>query len=131
MKSLLPSHKQYTYESSVTRESRLYPGVRYRIARMSFGRRCELARMVRELSQRLEFHNAGASLRDKAEASLLATEINSLYVRWGLLGIEGLLIDGCETTPEKLVQTGPEDLSREIVGAIQAECGLSEEERKN
>ena len=41
------------------------------------------------------------------------------------------MIDGQAATAEMLVEKGPESLSNEIVGAIQAELSLSEEERKN
>jgi hypothetical protein len=43
----------------------------------------------------------------------------------------GLEVDGVAATPELLASAGPEDLFREVVSAIKAECGLSETERKN
>jgi hypothetical protein len=54
-----------------------------------------------------------------------------MYVTWGLQELTGLEVDGVTATADLLVNTGPEDLFREIVAAIKAECGLSEPERKN
>jgi hypothetical protein len=65
------------------------------------------------------------------EAALLATEINQVYLLWAVAEIAGLEIDGQTATPETLVAAGPEELCREIIAAIKAECGLSEDERKN
>jgi hypothetical protein len=52
-------------------------------------------------------------------------------VEWGLAELEGLSIDGQAATVELLIDKGPEELVDEIVSALQAEIGLSEEERKN
>ena len=41
-----------TYESEKVVESQVAAGVRFRVARMSFGRRMELMREVRELARR-------------------------------------------------------------------------------
>ena len=90
------------------------------ISKMSFVRRMDLIRGIRELSLKCEFLNA-----------LLASEIDRLYVSWGLQELIGLEVDGVAATPELLASRGPEDLFREAVSVIKAECGLSEEERKN
>lgn len=119
------------YESVVRVESKCRTGVTLRVARMSLGRRLELTRRVRELAQKHEFLEAGDSLRDKIDARVLAGEIDGIYLTWGLDGIEGLEVDGEAATPESLIAKGPEDLSREAIAAIKAECGLSETERKN
>ncbi len=106
-------------------------GVRYRISRMSFARRLELVRKVRDFAQRIEFLEAGSGEKDPFERSVLGAEIDRLYLDWGLLAVEGLTIDGEVATPALLVERGPEALAREIVGRIRAECHLSEDERKN
>ncbi len=49
----------------------------------------------------------------------------------GWRAVEGLIIDGEAATVTQLLEKGPEDLAREIVGAIREQCGLSEAERKN
>jgi hypothetical protein len=119
------------YESVVKFESCCIPGVRYTIYKMSFGRRLELTRRVREIGMKLEFHVAGTGVKEQIEATVLAVEIDRLYLSWGLSAIEGLEIDGRTATPELLVSSGPEDLSREILAAIRGQCGLTDDERKN
>ena len=91
----------------------------------------ELSRRVREISRKAEFLEAGTELHEKIEASILALEIDAMYLQWGLASIEGLIIDGEPATVTQLLEKGPEDLAREIVGAIREQCGLSEPERKN
>lgn len=119
----------YTTESVV--ESKIMPGVRFRIAKMSFGRRIELARRIRELAQRIEFLDAGENPQEKMDAALLASEIDRLYVSWGVKTVEGLELDGSPATPESLAAAGPEELFREALARVKTECGLSEAERKN
>ncbi len=120
-----------SYDSVVRTSSKALPGVTFAINRVSFGRRMELTKRVRELSQRAEFLEAGADLKDKIEANILSQEIEAMYLRWALVGIDGLTIDGEPATIDKLVEKGPDELTREIVAAIKAQCGLSETERKN
>src|SRR6202167_4433551 len=82
------------YDSVISIESKAAPGVRFGIHRISFGRRMELSRRVREISRKAEFLKAGTELHEKIEANILAQEIDAMYVHWGLVSIEGLLIDG-------------------------------------
>jgi hypothetical protein len=119
------------YESVSVVESRVAAGVSYTVARMSFGRRTELMRRVRELAGRMEFLEAGQEPDEKMDAALLRVEINRLYLTWGLRAISGLRLDGVEATPELLTETGPENLFLEALAAVRAETGLSEAERKN
>jgi hypothetical protein len=120
-----------TYESVKAVDSAVEPGVQFLVARMSFGRRLELMRRVRELASRLEFLEAGQSEGERLDAALLQAEIDRLYVSWGLRAISGLELDGAEATPESLVESGPETLFREALAAVRGETGLSEAERKN
>ena len=119
------------YESVVSIDSKAAPGVRFAIHRVSFGRRMELSRRVREISRKAEFLDAGTELHEKIEANILAQEIDSMYLQWGLVKVEGLIIDGEAATAAQLLEKGPEDLAREVVGAIKEQCGLTESERKN
>ncbi len=119
------------YESVRTVESGVAAGVAFRLARMSFGRRLELMRRVRELARRVEFLEAGTANADKMDAALVRGEIDREFLKWGLVGISGLKLDGVEATPELLAEAGPEELFREALAAVRAEIGLSEEERKN
>jgi hypothetical protein len=119
------------YQSSVERESKIYPGVRFRVARMSLGRRIELGERVRELSAKGGFLRASSDTGDQVEAALLDREVERLYIEWGLLQVEGLDIDGAPADAATVVSRGPEELTREVLEAIRAELGLSESERKN
>jgi hypothetical protein len=127
--STSPSPRQW--ESRQRVESRAYPGVWFTIRRMSFGGRLELLRELRDLMARAEFASAGESAADRMEGAMLEGEIRRRQVQWGLVSLEGLEIDGEPATAESLLAFGPEDLVTEIQSAIQAQLGLSEEERKN
>ena len=121
-----------TYESTVPVESAKYPGVRFTVRRLSFGRRLELTRKVKEMLGRLEFLAAGESgAADDAEAALLTSEIDREYGSWGLAEVDGLEIDGEPATPQSLIEKGPEPLVVEVLEAVYREAGLNEDERKN
>jgi hypothetical protein len=120
-----------TYESYSTIESRAAAGVTYTVARMSFARRTELMRRVRELARKMEFLEAGQEPGQKMDAALLRAEVDRLYVAWGLHAVSGLTLDGVDATPELLAEAGPEELFREALAAVRAETGLTEAERKN
>jgi len=119
------------YESVATVESRVASGVTFTVAKMSFGRRAELMRQVRVLARRMEFLEAGADAGQKMDAALLRVEIERLYVKWGLLGISGLEVDGVPATPDSLADIGPEELFQEAAALVRSQTGLSAEERKN
>jgi len=119
------------YESSVLVKSRVMDGVTLRVCRMSFGRRLELMRRVRELAGKVEFLEAGGSPGEKMDAGVLRAEIDRLYLVWGLKEVSGLFVDGVEATTEILADCGSEELFREALAAVRAETGLDEAERKN
>lgn len=119
------------YDSIISMDSKATPGVRFAIHRISFGRRMELSRRVRELSRRAEFLEAGTELHEKIEANILAQEIDAMYLEWGLARLDGLTIDGEAASAVQLLEKGPEELAHEVVGAIKRQCGLTEAERKN
>lgn len=119
------------YRSATEVESRVAPGVRYTIAKMSFARRVALMAQVRELAKRAEFLAAGQEPGDKMDAVLVGAEVERLYVSWGLKAVRGLVVDGEEASPELLATRGPEELFREALGLVRAETGLNEKERKN
>jgi hypothetical protein len=112
-------------------ESRAVPGVTFTIAKMSFGRRMELMRRVRELARRTKFLAASDDAGDKMDAALLRAEIERVYVMWGVKAVAGLAVDGKAAGPELLAEAGPENLFQEALAAVRRETGLSEEERKN
>jgi hypothetical protein len=119
------------YESLITVESLVSPGVTFTVTRMSFARRVELMRQIRELGRRAEFLEAGREPADKMEAALIQAEIDRVFVKWGLRRVAGLELDGAAATPDSLAESGPEDLFREALAAVRAETGLTEAERKN
>jgi hypothetical protein len=125
------SHSGKSWESRVWFDSETTDGVRYEIVRVSFGRRIELARRIREIGRKMEYLEAGSDARETLEATVLAAEIDRAYLEWGLVSVEGLEIDGAAATPETLVDRGPVELAVEILGRIKSECGMSEDERKN
>lgn len=120
-----------SWESRKVVASTARPGVEFVIGRMTFGRRIELMRQVRDLAAKIEYFEAGHGAKNDMEASLLGAEIDRLYVGWGLEDIRGLEIDGSAATPQLLIERGPEELFLEALTAIKAECGLAENERKN
>src|ERR1039458_10588868 len=82
------------YTSFETTDSTVAFGVSYAVAKMSFGRRVELMRRIRELASRKEFVEAGDTPDEKMEAALLASEIDRIYLLWGLKEVTGLELDG-------------------------------------
>jgi hypothetical protein len=120
-----------TYEATTRVDSTVMPGVHFIVRKMSLGRRIELTRRIRELAERVEFLSAGESPKEKLDASLLVAEIERTYVLWGVAEVGGLELDGAPATPDSLISGGPEDLLHEALEAVKAECGLSEDERKN
>lgn len=126
-----PSGSQMRYDSTREVESCALPGVLFRIRKMSFGRRLEFARRVREFSHRLEFLQAGESAVDKLESAAITAEIDQMYLDWGLVSVRGLWIDGGEADARSVGAAGPEDFCREVIAAIKRECFLYEEDRKN
>ncbi len=119
------------WQSRTAVQSESWPGVEFVIARITFGRRLELLKRVRDLAVRLEYFEAGREEKNRIEASLLGAQLDRLYIEWGLEEVRGLDIDGEPATPEILVDRGPEQLFREALAAVKAECGLTEDQKKN
>ena len=119
------------YDSALVIDSKSLAGVRFAIYRVSFGRRMELSRKVREITRKAVFLEASTELHEKIEANILAQEIDAMYLEWGLIRIDGLMIDGEAATASQLLAQGPDALAREIVETIKEQCGLLETERKN
>lgn len=120
------------YQSTIEKASEAMPGVTYRVRRISFGRRLEITRILRDRVDRLRFLSSAQDDGDAgAEAAIVGAEIDSEYLLWGLAGITGLDIDGVAATPEALVEAGPEELVREALAHVRAVSALSEKEAKN
>jgi hypothetical protein len=127
----IPPKGAVPYDSLMTIDSKAVLGVRFAIHRISFGRRMDLSRRVREISRKAEFLEASTEVHERIEANILAQEIDAMYLQWGLVTIDGLIIDGEPATAMQLLEKGPEDLAHEVVCAIKEQFGLSEAERKN
>ena len=119
------------YQTEVVLESKVVPGVKFRIAKMSFGRRVELMRQIRELARRSEFLSATADAGDKMDAALVQSEIERVYVSWGVRAVSGLTVNGQVADVEMMAAEGPEALFREALAAVRHQTGLTEDERKN
>lgn len=119
------------YESVARVDSEKVPGVRFGIRRLSFGRRIDLMKRIREVGGKIEYLEAGDALKDKIDAAILGAEVERLYLEWGLAEVDGLMVDGEPATPALLIEKGPLELANEIVARVKRECGLLEEERKN
>jgi hypothetical protein len=119
------------YQSTLAVESRIMPGVRFVIRKISLSGRVEMTRRVRELAEKVEFLNAGESTKEKLDSALLAAEIDRSYLAWGLREVTGMTVDGSPATPDSLIECGPENLVREALAAVKAQFELSEDERKN
>lgn len=63
------------------------------------------------------------------------TELDPIYVRWGLSSISGFSINGEEVTQKDpgdiMLQSGPEDLVYEITNAIKKRLGMTVDDQKN
>lgn len=127
----MPSPEAARHESSVWLEAESAAGVTYRIARLSLKRRAALMREMAEALAELEFQDAGQDWRSRLRAGELRLRIEAAYVRWGLLEIRGLTIDGVAADAGSLIERGPEPLGREIARRIRAEAGLAPDELKN
>jgi hypothetical protein len=77
----------------------------------------ELADGFRELGSDAEF--------------LKASDYYPARLKWGLAKIGGIEIDGAPATPETLLQSGPTDLTREILQQIDRVNGMTAEELRN
>jgi hypothetical protein len=105
--------------------------VRFEIRKVSFGRRIELARRIREIGRKAEFLEASGDANEKMDAAVMAAEIDRAYLEWGLTGVEGLEIDGSPATLMSLIESGPVEIAAEMLAKIKRECGLTDDERKN
>jgi hypothetical protein len=127
-----PADAPVMYESSVWRESQVWPGVEFHLRRMSLIRRHRMMQELKSLASEEAFHRAAP---EEAGSEISAAEaqarIDELVIRTALIEIKGLSIDGQPATVESLMKDGPESLAREIAEAIAEESSLDENERKN
>ena len=130
MSFLSLSRRPVQFDSLRWMASEVHPGVRFAVRSPSLGSRIELTRRLQALTRQNEFLVNGNDLQ-QLELALSELLVQRLLVEWGLAGLEGLHIDGQSASIESLIDRGPEALVSEIADRIRAECGLSEDERKN
>lgn len=118
------------YESLSWHNSSNVEGVRFAIRKASLLQRLELTRQIKELTLHHEFLKAG-DIPDQLDATIADLLVRKLYLDWGLTTITGLQIDRNPATKDLLIEKGPEPLVEEVLTAIRAEIGLSEDEIKN
>jgi len=119
------------HESTFTYDAQTAPGVTVRLRKMTFGRRLDLLKKVGDLAKRATALSAGTSEGEQLDAELAKGLSDKAVVEWGLEAVSGLRIDTEPATPELLIERGPEELVREILGVVQKQLGLSETEIKN
>jgi hypothetical protein len=119
------------YQSTQLRQSAVLEGVQFRTSRMSFRRRLELTRAVRDLVNRIDYHEGSSNPEETLSAAILAREVESIYLKWGLVEVIGLSLDGTPATVDLVLEAAPEAFVEEILETIKADCGLSDVERKN
>jgi len=124
------SRSEASYASLLWVDSSRFPGVKFRIRKISLRQRIELSARVRDLTLRNEFLKAG-ELTDQLEAAHADLLVQRLYLEWALVDIKGITIDGKPVSVGSLIESGPEDLAIEIGTATRAGLELSDLERKN
>ena len=129
------------YVSTQTIQSSFSEDISFVLNKMSEGRRIslrlKLAGMTNRLRELMEQANQAVGTENVAQASMLFDQVKEVvddqitpeWVRWGLVSIHGLRIDGEAATVESMIAKGPRSLYNEIVLAIKAEAGITEEER--
>lgn len=133
----------FSFSSSATYDSALFPGVRFTVKVATAGNRDALMLSIAKHQQAFDDAMAKlAALRDdspvhQGEFATVALQrarqlIRSEYVAWGLLSIEGLVLNGNHTpTVAEVIEHGPTELFGEIHARIEENLGLSREQSGN
>lgn len=119
------------YRSTVEYRSQLYPDVTVTLKRVSFSRRNDLTRLLAPLAAKARSLAASTNDKDVAEASMVRREMARLVLEWGIVDVAGIHVDGAPITKQLLLEDGPEELPMEILGELQRQISLDEEQRKN
>lgn len=142
------------YVTTISNESKVFPGVTYVLNKMSEARRAQLRLRISEPTSRIrnllremanledrnpstaenprseEVNNELLMLSDKME-QISSDEINPQWLEWGLKSIDGIDIDGVPATLKTLLTEGPPALFQEIVNEIKRVAQLNGDEEKN
>lgn len=136
----------HKYSSIREIDSKVLPGVKLRLKRLTEGRRTALRaalaeatarmrRISREMDAMAKLSPEEQDIEKLLEAQdrfdeIVATEVNPAWIRWGLASISGLEVDGEELGLDRLYDW-PAPLFKEALETIRAEADMSAEERKN
>lgn len=125
-----PSHSK-ELASIVTVESTQYPGVTFTIRRMTLRQRITLLRDLHALYREQEFSTSGSSHADKINAQISSLRIEEVFLRWGVVDLQGLVVDGKAVEIDEVSERAPEGLVSEILAQIRECVNLTVDEVKN
>lgn len=140
------------YLSTVEFESKLFPGLKYKLRKMSSGRRSDFRIKTADIfleieTRRLPLKDLLEKLKDASEEEkpVLEAEImtsqtalwNELfvgklypaYIRWGVEEITGMEVDGQPVTLESIFSLLPEEAITEIGAKIDSVINMTFEEQ--
>lgn len=112
-------------------QSTCFPGVSFRVKRMTLGSRIELLEKIYPLLKEAESMAAGTSQSDQVRNQLCTLKVQEALLAWGVLELSGLCVDGVEISAERAGSGAPEELVQEMLAVIQRQIALTEAERKN
>jgi hypothetical protein len=146
------------YSSTLTVQSNAFPGVSFKLRKMSEARRSEFRLAIASIQDQIDA-NSRESARLMAllpkdgdetaidpqlqvqiegllrkQTALISGELNQAYVRWGLKSIDGLEHEDDDqpiVDADALISVGPPELFVEIAEAIIRASGMSEADLKN
>jgi len=118
-------------EGAASFDSAEYHGVTFTIRRMTLRQRIYLLTDLHALYREHDFSKAGTSQADRINAHLSSLRIDEIFLRWGVLAIEGLSVDGKRLCVEDLAEYAPEGLVREILFRIRESIALDPGDEKN
>jgi hypothetical protein len=143
------------YENTERIESKVAPGVVIVYYKAIEERRIELRRQAADIAakfrslnaevRKLQYEWAKPDIDEPTKEDLMVrqenvleqqhtimiTELNPLYLRWGIKAVEGLKVNGVEIkTPDALLH-GPGELYAETIKTIHDRLGLNDDQIKN
>jgi hypothetical protein len=98
---------------------------------MTLRQRIKLIGELSQLYRAHDFHTAGSSPLDQLNAQLNALRIDEVVLKWGVIAVHGLVIDGHTVGPDELSERAPEELTAEILSRIRECISISVDQEKN
>lgn len=119
------------FQSSKSFESLVCDGVKFTVRRMTLRQRISLLNELHTLYREREFNSAGGSKADEIKAQISNLLIDEVFLRWGVVAIDGLYVDGKPLCVDELAEKAPERLVSEILGRLRECITLTPDEEKN